>query len=140
MYSSLILLKYAKNQQTGQKNGSEGEMCSIYIKCVWLLNSRKTTFVGPCLQNWSDTQTHIYFWNQLNISLNSINPINHINPINPINPINFFRHPCIYIYFWNQLNISINPINPLNPIIIPINPINPTDLVRHQDIYIYILT
>ena len=35
MYSSLILLKYAKkNQLIGQKNGSDGKMCIIFQMCM----------------------------------------------------------------------------------------------------------
>ena len=41
--SAEIYKKWSKRA----KNCSDDKMCITYFKCVWLLNSRKTTFVGP---------------------------------------------------------------------------------------------
>ena len=48
VYSLIILLKYAEKSVKRAKKMSQVVKCVLFFKCVWLLNSRKTTFLGPC--------------------------------------------------------------------------------------------
>ena len=38
-------------EQTSAKRQTAVKMCITHFKCVWLLNSKKNTYVGPC-QIW----------------------------------------------------------------------------------------